>query len=446
VRTLCLPILLIGLLAGGLAGHAQAQSASDSLTVSARLDSARAAWRANRAAAAIDLLRPLTDSDTASASTYALLGRSHQALRQHRAAVRAFEAALARGGRSAGLLTALGESYQALGRLSDAETAQRRALALDSTARRRQIRLRLAAVHEDQRDWAEAAALYRTLFAADTTNLFVRTRLAYALAQRGRRKAAIKQYRPVHRARPHDGPVALALTRLLADTQQYRAALSVARRTLGDRDTWAALWRRQADVAFQLDSLPVAEKGYEQALQHGDSSATTLRRLGIVRVGQNRPGAALPVLRAAYRRDTTQAATSFYLGTAYRGVDSLRRARAAYERAVDQASSGTLVDALTQLAPTYDAVGRLPEALDTYRLALRLQPGRTRIYFHLATLYDEHYRDKTVAARYYRRYLRRSSRPAPSFRGYAKRRLDALRPTLHLQAPGTASPDTTGPG
>lgn len=434
MRTVVLLLLVGCFVAGGASHSIHAQSSSPaSRSATARLDSAQAAWRADRPSLVVEMLRPLAATDTATANVYRLLGRGHQALRQHGEAVQAFTSALERGSPSASLLTSLGKSYQAQGRLDRAEAAQKRALALDSTGRARQIRFRLAAVHESQRDWPRAADCYRELHEADTTTLFVRTRLARAEAKRGRTEVALQHYRAVHRQRPHDAEVALALTRLLSEQKKYRAALDVTRRTLPHRD-WPALWRRQGDLAFQIDSLALAERAYENTLAHGDSTASTLQRLGITRIGQNKHAEALPALQASYRRDTTRAATSFYLGTAYRGIDSLGHARTAYERAIDQASEGTLADALTQLAPTYNQLGRLSDALDTYRLVLRLQPERKQVYFHLATLYDEHYKDKTVAARYYRRYLEQSTQPAPRLTNYAKRRLNTLTSTLHLQS------------
>ena len=433
MRTLCALLILGRALFGGVCLSAQAQSTpTDSLSSSARLDTAQAAWRADRPSVVISLLRPLATTDTASATVYELLGRSHQALRQHEAARTALQRALEQGGQSASLLTALGKSNQAEGRLAQAEQAQRRALSVDTTGRSRHLRLRLADVLMERRRWDRAADLYRLLLSADSTDVFVRKRLAHAEAERGRPDAARRHYRSVHRQQPHDAAVARSLTRLLSDREQYTAALAVTRRTLKHRD-WPDLWRRHGDLAFQVDSLAMAERAYENAVTRGDSAASTLQRLGIVRVGQNKAADALSPLRTSYRHDSTRAATSFYLGTAYRGVDSLDQSIAAYEQAVDQASTGTLTDALLQLAPAHDETGHLPRALNTYRLVLRLQPERTEVYFHLAALYDEHYKDKTVAAKYYHRFLNQHKNSAPRLKEYARHRLKTLQPTLHRQ-------------
>lgn len=152
-------------------------------------------------------------------------------------------------------------------------------------------------------------------------------------------------------------------------------------------------------------------------------------------MGQNEYEAALPPLRAAYRTNTSGAATSFYLGTALRGVESLEKAMRYYDRAIKCASEGILVDALTQAARTHDARGRLGAALHDYRTALRLRPERSSLYFRLARLYDSYYEDKTVAARYYEQFLEQNGESNSELREYARRRLNQLRPVLHVQRP-----------
>jgi hypothetical protein len=78
-----------------------------------------------------------------------------------------------------------------------------------------------------------------------------------------------------------------------------------------------------------------------------------------------------------------------------------------------------------------------------YRTALRLRSERTDVYFHLANLYDEHYREKETAARYYRRFLRASDSTQESLRTYARDRLETLRSTLHMQEAGLPSDSST---
>lgn len=182
---------------------------------------------------------------------------------------------------------------------------------------------------------------------------------------------------------------------------------------------------------------------YRQALAYGDSSATVYRRLGIVLAGRDRHAEALPRLRAALTRDSTSARTRLYLGISYRHLDSLDRSAAMLQEAIDVAANGPITDAYVQLAQTEDARGDLSPALSSYRMARQLQPGRVEIFFRIAQLYDDYYRDKRVAARYYRLYLNRAGRAETDLVTYARRRLDQLRPILHMEV-GPADPASSG--
>ncbi|NBC86767.1 MAG: hypothetical protein GVY25_11315 [Bacteroidetes bacterium] len=182
---------------------------------------------------------------------------------------------------------------------------------------------------------------------------------------------------------------------------------------------------------------------YRQALAYGDSSATVYRRLGIVLAGRDRHAEALPRLRVALTRDSTSARTRLYLGISYRHLDSLDRSAAMLQEAIDVAANGPITDAYVQLAQTEDARGDLSPALSSYRMARQLQPGRVEIFFRIAQLYDDYYRDKRVAARYYRLYLNRAGRAETDLVTYARRRLDQLRPILHMEV-GPADPASSG--
>jgi tetratricopeptide (TPR) repeat protein len=105
----------------------------------------------------------------------------------------------------------------------------------------------------------------------------------------------------------------------------------------------------------------------------------------------------------------------------------------AFEETIARIADDMLIDAYIQSAATYDAQGKLRRAIDAYKTALQVQPGRVEIYFHLATLYDDYYRDKTTAAHYYRKFLAVADSLETPFHAYASSRLEKLRPTLHFQ-------------
>jgi cytochrome c-type biogenesis protein CcmH/NrfG len=210
--------------------------------------------------------------------------------------------------------------------------------------------------------------------------------------------------------------------------------------TLSHQPNDPRLWRRKADLAFEQDDLGTARRAYTRTLATGDSSATVFRRIGLIDVRRQQYARALPFLRHALRRDSTHSRTTLYLGVAHLRLDHLEQAKRHLQKTVDREAKGPITKALEHQGDMYSRRGDVSAALDAYRTALRLRPERRELYFRLATVYDEHYRDKTPAARYYRRFLRTTEEGLPELRQYAESRLDALRPTLHMQQ-GASSPD-----
>ena len=404
-----------------LSGTAHAQS-TDSL------DSARAAYTDGDYDAAIERLRQAAATDTSAQALY-LLGRSHQALLQHEPALAALQKAHRLDSLSVRILQAQGQSYEALSRFDEAESAYARALEIKPL---RTLHLTLAGLYHKMHAWKEATYHYRVVLRSDTTNSLLHARLAQTLQAQHRIGDALAHYQQAHRLNPRDASVALSLSRLLEQQNQPTAAAQVIDSTLHHRDT-AALWKRRAALSFQQDALPAASRGYERAIQQGDSSAATFRRLGIADVGQGQYESALAALQHALRRDSSNVRTYFYLGVAYREVDSLQHAALAFNETITRIADDVLVDAYIQSAVTHDAQGQLRRAIDAYKTALRIQPARVEIYFHLATLYDDYYRDKTTAAHYYRKFLAVADSLETPFHAYASSRLEKLRPVLHFQ-------------
>jgi len=400
---------------------AHAQSA-DSLAA------ARAAYAEGRYGTAIAYLGPYSAAD-ASADALYLLGRSHQALLQHDAALDALQQARQLDSLSVRTLQALGQSYEALGRFASAESAYARALEITPS---RTLHLRLAELYRKTHEWKEATYHYRVLLRSDSTNSLLHARIAQSLQAQNRPADALRHFQQAHRLNPRHAAVALPLSRLLEQQHQPTAALQVIDSTLHYRAT-AALWKRRANLAFRQDSLRAARRAYERAIQQGDSTASTFRRLGIAHVGSGQYASALDALEQARARDSTNARTHFYLGVAYRGVDSLQQSAHAFEHAVDRVAGDVLIDAYMQSAVTYDERGQLDRAIAAYKTALQIQPARVEIYFHLATLYDTYYRDKTTAALYYRKFLATADSLRTPFHTYASNRLRTLRPVLHFQ-------------
>jgi len=366
---------------------------------------------------------------------YTLLGRAEQALGRHKEAIKALREARAKafaaGQSVVHLDRALGESYAALYRWSQAALAFQRVL--EAQPANQASRQALAEVYRRSRDWKEAKQQYSWLVRRDSSNGRWWARLAKCEIELGKIGQAISHFATAHRLLPQSAEVALTLSRFYRDTMRPRAARRVIDTTLAYRPGDPRLWRRRADLAYEQGALKTARRAYNRAIARGDSSATVYRRMGLIDVKRQQHARALSSLRASYRRDSTHSRTTLYLGISYLNVDSLQRATTYLQRTIKLEAQGPITEAFVQRGAVNDRRGNVSAAVRAYRTALRLRPDRTSVYFRLATVYDEYYREKATAARYYRRFLRTSDSTRERLRTYAKDRLETLRTTLHMQ-------------
>ena len=346
---------------------------------------------------------------------YKLLGRAYQIRGQHARAIPVLERAV-QSHADISSRRLLATSYAKQSRNEQARDLYRDILASDSTDRH--ARIHLAQLAMDEFDWLEAQTHYEALVAVDSTNGMWHARLAQCLYRRGKEEIARERMRTAHQLRPQDAEISLTLSAWLRKANQPEAAASAVKTTLDKRPTHPRLWRRRADLAFEQRDLPTAREAYEQTMAYGDTSATVYRRLGLVANGEGRHEDAIQPLTASIRLDSTSSRSHLHLGIAYRETEQLDRSARHLAKAIDLLT-GPIAEAHVHLAETEDARQNLPDALQAYRMAQRLQPSRITLTFRIAQLYDRYYLDKSVAVMYYRRFLEQHQAKGPRGRSIA---------------------------
>lgn len=364
-----------------------------------------------------------------------LLGRAEQARGRDEAALEALRQARVQafdaGEPVVHLDRAIGESLASLYRWPQAASAFRRVLEErpDDIA----VRQALAEVYRRSRNWTRAREQYARLVRADSTNGQWWARLAQTNLELEEMNEAIRHFAKAHEFLPQSPDVALSLSSLYRTTEKPGAARRVIDTALEHQSSDPRLWRRKGDLAFEQDDLDEAQRAYQIMMRVGDSTATALRRLGLIEVKREQFADAIPPLCESFRRNSLHPRTMLYLGISYAKVDSLDKGITFLERTVDRVADGPITRAYQHLGSAYSEQDEVSGSLDAYRMVLSLDPERTEVYFRLATVYDQHYREKTTAAQYYRRFLNESDSTQHELRAYAESRLDALRTTLHME-------------
>jgi tetratricopeptide (TPR) repeat protein len=126
-------------------------------------------------------------------------------------------------------------------------------------------------------------------------------------------------------------------------------------------------------------------------------------------------------------------AAYYYLGMCYK---ELKR----YDDAIKELSISAklqqndfLAEVRTQIAASYYAQKNYSEALKYYQDAFRENPDNKKLIFYIAAVYDHYYKDKTIAIKYYQKYLTLGKDKDKKLVSYAMDRINALVEKNHFQ-------------
>lgn len=404
------------------------------------------AWeKAQRAFAGSDYQTVVALLDSAEAlppEGYYLLGQAYQGLLRHARAADAFRRADTTGAR---VLVAWGHSLDLLGRTPDALTRYEQAYRLDSTDAH--AAMPLARLYAKAGRWSEVKTIFNRLLEGDPDNPFLHAQLGKAYRALDSTDAAIVHYERAHRLDLESIDVPLSLSGLYLVADMLIAARRVMERALERHPRHPALWRRRGKVALEEDAYEMAAEAFQNALTYGDSTAATFRDLGMAFYLDGRYEAAAAPLRTSYRADSAHAATAFYLGVTEQQLGRHKAALRYLKRATDLYGQKKLAEVYAQLAETHRGREDYPEAVRADRLALRLNPEKTDVLFHLATLYDEYYADPATALAHYKLFLRSGAAAYPLRQAWAARRVREIEEERFFRKrPVLPASDSSGQG
>jgi len=116
-------------------------------------------------------------------------------------------------------------------------------------------------------------------------------------------------------------------------------------------------------------------------------------------------------LMKAFRLDSSDAETAFFLGNACRWSKFEEDGVRYYKKAIElrQPDSANLKKIYIQLAELFKVLHRFDEAFDAYDMALEYDPADNTIYFKIGQAYDRNLNQKKTAIEYYEKFLSRGS-------------------------------------
>jgi len=323
----------------------------------------------------------------------------------------------------------------------------------------------LAKASNKSGDQASAKRYLHILEKKDTTNTDVLVQLASIYEQQQQLPRAIKYYTMLNQLQPNN-PLYYRknaqLYRVYGDKLESFRLYSKAN-MLNPRDVLSlkglaelAIANRQPimadsliDVALALDSMNIGvnylqarskyrQKKYDEVVHtfdrirgHVDLNSYYNKMLGYAYLQIDSVELAISKLQLALTNDNNPEKLHYYLATAFEKQGNVDGALEHYRKATEVSVSPDIDLYYRNLGRLANKEQKYAEAIDAYQDAYRYGEEPVILYY-LAAASDNYYKDKSIAIRYYNRYLK-SSDMHDEYKDYARKRMRYLKETVHQQ-------------
>ena len=295
----------------------------------------------------------------------------------------------------------------------------------------------LASIYETEENRPKAIKYYTLLYGVDSTNAFTTRKLGQLYQQSGLIEEAFMFYSEAYGLNPNDLFTTKGLAEIFIANDQNADADSLLLIGLERDSTIASLNLLYARSQYQQRKYQEVTHILERVSHTAGMSSYFEKMLGYSYMQIDSLDKAIYFLNKALTTDSNPENALYYLAIAHERFEDPDAAKFYYQKAIESGTSDNLDLYYRQLARLAIDEGDQRKAIDSYEDALRYESS-TDIIFKLARLYDEYYKDKSVALRYYRRYLNRSDAET-EYVQYARARMTQLRSEQHMKKPRTAS-------
>jgi tetratricopeptide (TPR) repeat protein len=331
--------------------------------------------------------------------------------------------------RNPAYLERLGYVLTQTGKFKDARLYYQTMLKVDSTDTK--ALLALGRLYDKEQNPRKAREFYLRLLTIDTTNAYFYQQNGYSASKVQDFIGAISYFSKAHELNPEDIVVIDELIQLylqldrIPGTLDYAAQMAKQGMAL-DSNNLRILYS-SARVANKQRDYPTVVRLLEKAQSLGDSLSYFQLMLGAAYLQEEKPEQAIFQLENLLAKGENTERVHHYLAIAYRDIEENEKSRMHYEKAIEKGISKQVPTYYEELGDMSMTEGKTREAIEAYREAYALNPKPKLMYF-LAYLSDQYYKDKSIALRYFEKYLASGDQ---EFREYALARAQQLKEYLH---------------
>lgn len=344
-------------------------------------------------------------ADSLMGQVYYTRGRAYQSLLNHDSAYHYYHMAYLVDSSDLSIRIAMGRMMYRLGRIR--EGIEIYEAILTEFQPPDQHLAELANLYSLRKDYAKSLAIYQDLLEKDSLNYYYAKQAGKNFLDMNQPDSAIHYYEYAFSLNQKDVFLAHRLGNLHLQQKDLPAAINRVSTGLVYDSTNLDLLKLRAYLFFLNGQNVPAIEDFQKAWHQDSLSVFINKYLGMSHYEEKQFDKARTALMQAFRLDSTDAETAFFLGNACRASRYEEDAVGYYKKAIvlNQPDPKTMKSIYIQLAEILKVLHQFNEAFDAYDRVLEYDPLDNTIYFKIAQTYDRNLNQKKTAIKYYEKYL-----------------------------------------
>ena len=265
----------------------------------------------------------------------------------------------------------------------------------------------LANLYSIRKEYAKSLAIYKGLLEKDSLNYYYAKQAGKNYLDLNQLDSAIHYYEYAFDLNQRDVFLAHRLGNLHFRKQDLPTAINRVSTGLAYDSSNLDLLKLRGYLYLHFGMNGLAVTDLQKAWLQDSLSVFTNKYLGMSYYEEKRFDEARITLMEAFRLDSLDAETAFFLGNACRGSRYEEEGVGYYLKSIElrQPDPRIIKDTYIQLAELYKVLHRFDEAFEAYDMALEYDPADNMIYFKIAQTYDRNLNQKKTAIKYYEKFL-----------------------------------------
>lgn len=322
-------------------------------------------------------------------------------------------------------LSALAYTSQMAGKLADAESYYLRIFQKDSTST--SLLYNLGNLNLRRGNNGKALIYFRKILQKDSTNFNVYKQLAAISFNTGALKADSGYLQKANQINPIDPDVAVDLAMIFINQKSYSKADTIISKALAADTANLLLLHQKAIVNYRLEKFPQTITICQQLIMGGAVSGDVVNMLGISYFMVKQYRECISAFEILETNKTASETSYYYTAMSYKALRDQDKAIAYLNKAIKEAISSNVDSYYSEMGDSYEKIHELNKAVNAYQKSLLYSNKPMITYYILANLYDSELKNKAIAAKYYRKYIKTNPPQKQStYITYARSRLKEL--------------------